>query len=61
MSDLKELLDCAAGVTSAISSCSSSGKSAERQFGDSGIGGYFNVPPRTFALVSCLGTFVACV
>ena len=36
VSDLKELVDCAAGVTSAISSCSSSGKSAERQFGDSG-------------------------
>jgi len=36
VSDLKELVDCAAGVTSAISSCSSSGKSAEHQFGDSG-------------------------
>ena len=32
-SDLKELVDCAAGVTSAISSCLSSSKSAERQFG----------------------------
>ena len=36
VSDLKELVDCAAGVTRAISSCSSSGKSVEHQFGDSG-------------------------
>ena len=35
-SDLKELVDCGAGITSAFSSWLSSGKPADRQFGESG-------------------------